>query len=92
MLQYPPYAGCAPPLSFVLRAGDALFIPRDWFHAVRSLDVSVSGQRLLQYARGPGDARRAPGPDGLRAQPARALARELRLPPAVRRYRRRGHN
>ena len=40
--QYPPYAGCAPPLSFVLRAGDALFIPRDWFHAVRSLDVSVS--------------------------------------------------
>ena len=34
--------GCAPPLSFVLRAGDALFIPRDWFHAVRSLDVSVS--------------------------------------------------
>ena len=40
--QYAPYAGCAPPLSFVLRAGDALFIPRDWFHAVRSLDVSVS--------------------------------------------------
>ena len=25
-----------------MRAGDALFIPRDWFHAVRSLDVSVS--------------------------------------------------
>ena len=45
------------------------------------------GERLLQHARGPGDARRAPGPDGLRAQPARALARELRLPPAVRRYR-----
>ena len=39
---HPPYAGCAPPLSFVLTAGDALFIPRDWFHAVRSLDVSVS--------------------------------------------------
>lgn len=39
---YPPYAGCAPPLSFVLSQGDALFIPRDWFHAVRSLDVSVS--------------------------------------------------
>ena len=77
--QHPPYAGCAPPLSFVLRAGDALFIPRDWFHAVRSADdVSGLGERLLQHARGPGDARRAPGPDGLRAQPARALARELR--------------
>ena len=25
-----------------MKAGDALFIPRDWFHAVRSLDVSVS--------------------------------------------------
>ena len=62
MRQYAPYAGCAPPLSFVLRAGDALFIPRDWFHAVRSLDVSVSANVFTARSR-PGDARRAPGPD-----------------------------
>ena len=60
---YGAYADCAPPLEFVLRAGDALFIPQFWFHAVRSLDVSISVNAFFSTAR-----------DMVRRAPRRALA------------------
>lgn len=42
ILRHPCYKGCSPPQVVTLVAGEALFIPRFWYHAVRSLSVSVS--------------------------------------------------
>mmetsp|Transcript_9614 Transcript_9614/g.19928 ORF Transcript_9614/g.19928 Transcript_9614/m.19928 type:complete len:433 (-) Transcript_9614:6-1304(-) len=39
---FPRFANLPPPLKFVLRPGDALYIPPFWFHHVRALTPSIS--------------------------------------------------
>ena len=40
--RHPCYRGCPAPLVITLEAGEALFIPRFWYHSVSSLSTSVS--------------------------------------------------
>ena len=42
LTSYPRFAEAPKPLSLLLTPGSALFLPAGWWHAVTSLDVSIS--------------------------------------------------
>ena len=82
--QYPPYAGCAPPLSFVLRAGDASSSRATGSTPVLSLGVSVSVNVFYSTLADLATRGAHRALTDFAHNRLRALARELRLPPAVR--------